>query len=258
MTSDSTVLPVAAGSVMAITGGASGLGKAAAQAWVAGGGRVVVMDIHDEHINETVQQLGDHARGVVADVTSRQSVDMAFETIAQTEGQLDALVCCAGNALPVDSATMTDEQFDSLLQVHLNGTMRCARAAYPLLKASRGTIVTVSSVAGSHGMPRRASYNTVKHGMIGLTKSLAVEWAADGIRTNAIAPGYTRTPFNQQLIDNGKLDMEPTVVRIPLRRWAEPEEMAAPIVFLSTPASSFINGHTLYVDGGMTIAGDWY
>ena len=258
MTSNTTGPPVPAGAIMAITGGASGLGKAAAQAWIAGGGRVIIMDIREDHINQTVQQLGSRARGVVTDVTSRQSVDDAFETISQIEGQLDALVCCAGNALPVESAKMTDEQFDSLLQVHLNGTMRCTRAAYPLLKVSRGTIVTVSSVAGSHGMPRRASYNTVKHGIIGLTKSLAVEWAVDGIRTNAIAPGYTQTPFNQQLVDEGKLDMAPTVARIPMQRWAEPKEMAEPIVFLSTAASSFVNGHTLVVDGGMTIAGDWY
>lgn len=258
MTSKTSILPVPTGAVMAVTGGASGLGKASAEAWIAGGGRVVVMDINKDAIDTTVEELGERARGVVADVTSKASVDAAIESVAKTEGQLDALVCCAGNALPVDSATMTDEQFDALLQVHLNGTMRCARAAYPLLKASQGTIVTVSSVAGSHGMPRRASYNTVKHGLIGLTKSLAVEWAPDGIRTNAIAPGYTRTPFNQQLIDEGKLDMEPTVARIPMDRWAEPVEMANPIVFLSTEASSFVNGHTLFVDGGMTIAGDWY
>lgn len=258
MSKNSTLIPVPAGAVMAVTGGASGLGKATAEAWVAGGGRVIILDINEDHIDQTVQALGDQARGRVTDVTSRESVDAAFDSIDHIEGQLDALVCCAGNALPVETATMTDAQFDSLLQVHLNGTMRCARAAYPLLKRSQGTLVTVSSVAGSHGMPRRASYNTVKHGMIGLTKSLAVEWAADGIRTNAIAPGYTRTPFNQQLIDEGKLDMTPTVARIPMNRWAEPAEMAIPIVFLSTPASSFVNGHTLFVDGGMTIAGDWY
>lgn len=258
MTLNTSVLPVPTGAVMAVSGGASGLGKASAEAWIAGGGRVVIMDINQGALDRTVEELGERVRGIVTNVTSRASVDAAFASVAQTEGQLDALVCCAGNAFPVDSAMMTDEQFDSLLQVHLNGTMRCTRAAYPLLKANRGTIVMVSSVAGSHGMPRRASYNTVKHGLVGLTKSLAVEWASDGIRTNAIAPGYTRTPFNQQLIDEGKLDMELTVARIPMDRWAEPAEMANPIVFLSTDASSFINGHNLFVDGGMTIAGDWY
>ncbi|WP_129658111.1 SDR family NAD(P)-dependent oxidoreductase [Rothia halotolerans] len=244
--------------VLAVTGGASGIGRATARAWAAEGGRVVLLDLSEEALDATVGQLGDRARGVLADVTSRDSVDAAFASIAEREGRLDALVACAGNARPVPSAEMTDEQFQSLLEVHLNGTMRAARAAHPLLKESGGSIVTLSSVAGFQGMPRRASYNTVKHGMIGLTKTLAVEWAADGIRVNAVAPGYTWTPFNARLQAEGSLDPDPITARVPMKRWAQPEEIAEPILFLASRRASYVNGHTLVVDGGMTIAGDWY
>ena len=107
-------------------------------------------------------------------------------------------------------------------------------------------------------MPQRASYNAVKHGIEGLTKSLAVEWTLDGIRVNSVAPGYVWTPLNQKLESNGQIDTSAIRARIPVGRWAIPEEIAKPIIFLASTAASYINGHTLYVDGGMTIAGDWY
>ncbi|MDR7292824.1 SDR family NAD(P)-dependent oxidoreductase [Pseudoglutamicibacter albus] len=242
----------------AITGGASGIGYAVAQKWVANGGRVVLMDINEEQLDKAVESFGEDARGIIADVTNREAVDTAFASIREVEGRLDALVTSAGNAKPVATAEMTDEQWEPLLDVHLSGMMRSCRAAHSLLAESKGSIVAISSVAGVQGMPKRASYNTVKHGVIGFIKSLAVEWAGDGIRVNAVAPGYTLTPFNKKLTDEGLLDIEPVRSRIPLDRWAEPEEIAAPIVFLTSPAASFITGHTLVVDGGMTIAGDWY
>ena len=242
----------------AITGGASGIGFAVAQQWVANGGRVVLLDINEEMLEGAVAAFGENARGVIADVTDREAVDAAFASIREVEGRLDALVTSAGNAKPVPTAQMTDEQWEPLLDVHLTGMMRSCRAAHSLLAESKGSIVAISSVAGIQGMPRRASYNTVKHGVVGFIKSLAVEWAPDGIRVNAVAPGYTLTPFNKKLEDEGLLDTEPIRSRIPRDRWAEPQEIAAPIVFLTSPASSFITGHTLVVDGGMTIAGDWY
>lgn len=247
-----------AGQVMAITGGGSGIGRATAQQWVRRGGRVVLLDIAEDALEAVVEELGPAARGIRTDITDRDSVDEAFATIADTEGRLDAVVASAGNAAPTPTAEMTDEQWSSLIRVHLDGTMRTVRAAYPLLADGGGSIVTLSSVAGSRGMPQRASYNTVKHGIIGLTRSLAVEWAADAIRVNAMAPGYTWTPFNRQLQQQGRLDPDPIIARVPMRRWAQPEEIAQPIVFLSSPEASYITGHTLFADGGLIIAGDWY
>jgi len=246
--------------VMVITGGAAGLGLATAELWMRMGGRVVLLDIDDNIIDAALAQLGSDARGVVTDVTDTESVNAAFASIASVEQRLDALVCCAGNSLPVPTATMTDDEFAVVTDVHLSGTMRACRAAYPLLERNPtgGSIVTLSSVAGRLGMPQRASYNSAKHALIGLTKSLAVEWAPDGIRTNAVAPGYVWTALNHKLENQGLINAAAITERVPMHRWGEPAEVAHAIVFLSTSWASYINGHTLYVDGGMTVGGDWY
>lgn len=246
--------------VLAVTGGASGIGWATVAEWCGSGGAAVILDVSSEMLDAALSRAPEEwaLRGITVDVTDRDAVDAAFGSIADTEGRLDALVACAGNAKPVPSTEMSDADWEALLDVHLSGTMRVCRAAHRLLADGGGAIVTLSSVAGVLGMPKRASYNTVKHGLVGLTKSLAVEWAADGIRVNAVGPGYTWTPFNEALEEQGLLDPEPITRRIPLGRWARPEEIAAAIAFLAGPRSSFITGHTLMVDGGMTIGGDWY
>lgn len=246
--------------VLAVTGGASGIGWATVEEWCADHGAAVILDYSEELLDAAIARAPKDwsLRGIVVDVTDRGAVDAAFASIAEVEGRLDALVNCAGNAKPVPSAEMSDTDWEALLDVHLTGTMRSCRAAYPLLRDEGGSIVNISSVAGVAGMPKRASYNTVKHGLIGLTKSLAVEWAADGIRVNAVGPGYTWTPFNAALEEQGMLDPAPISRRIPLGRWARPEEIASGIVYLSGPKASFITGHTLMVDGGMTIDGNWY
>lgn len=247
-------------SVMAITGGASGIGLATAKLWVHMGGSVVLLDVVEDALDSAVKYLGTAARGVVADVTDDQSLNAAINSITVHEQRVDALVCSAGNSLPMPTATMSDDDFETVTNVHLSGTMRACRAAYPLLKDNPegGSIVALSSVAGKLGMPQRASYNAAKHGLIGLTKSLAVEWAKDRIRTNAVAPGYVWTALNQRLESQGLINVEEITNRVPMQRWGEPAEIAHAITFLSTPQASYINGHTLYVDGGMTVGGDWY
>lgn len=146
-----------------------------------------------------------------------------------------------------------------MLDIHLSGSMRSCRAAYPLLlKSDRAAIVNIASVAALTGMPGRASYTTAKAGIAGLTRTLAVEWGPQGIRTNAVGPGYVRTALTDTLIDEGKLDDRPIRARTALGRFAEPGEIAEAIHFLCSPAASFINGHLLMADGGLTIDGNWY
>ncbi len=249
------------GQVAAITGGASGIGFAFAQRWLAQGGLAVLLDFNSEGLARAVDQLGGVgvARGVVTDVSSRASVDSAFATIADTEGRLDVGLNCAGISSPGPTAEMEDEAWVRLVDIHLSGTMRACRAAYPLMKAGgRGSLINMSSVATRMGMPKRASYNASKAGIDGLTRSLAVEWVGDNIRVNSVAPGYVRTAFTDQLIAQGDLNVAPIIARTPMARLAEPEEIAASIAFLASDDASYVTGATLHVDGGMTVDGGWY
>ncbi|SJM71078.1 SDR family NAD(P)-dependent oxidoreductase [Gulosibacter sp. 10] len=246
--------------VLAVTGGASGIGLATATHWLAQdpAARVVLLDLRPDTLDEAVGRLGDRARGVATDVTDRASVDAAFASIAETESALHGLVNCAGNFSPATTTELEDEDWGRLIDIHLGGTLRASRAAHDLLAATRGAIVNLASVAAVLGMPRRASYNSAKHGIVGLTKSLAVEWAAHGIRVNAVGPGYVLTPSTAMLKERGELDTAPLEQRIPVRRLAGAEEIAKPIAWLLGPDASYVTGHTLMVDGGMTVAGEWY
>lgn len=243
----------------AITGGASGIGLSFARQWISDGGAVVLLDLSEPTLEHAVAELGPHARGIRVDVTQRGTVDAAFANIAAAEGRLDALVNSAGIARPTPSHEMSDDDFSLVLDIHVTGTMRSCRAAYPLLCQTPGAaIVNLASVAAHAGMPGRANYTAAKAGIAGLTRTLAVEWAEQDIRVNAVAPGYVRTPFTDNLIAEGKLRSEGIESRTPLGRFARPEEIADSIAFLASKRASYITGHVLMVDGGITIQGDWY
>lgn len=243
---------------MAVTGGASGIGFACAARWVAGGGRTVLLDLAKPALKAAVGDLYPAARAAVVDVTDDASVVRAFRGIREHEGRLDAVVNSAGISRPAPSSAVNDDDFAHMLNVHLGGAMRIARAAYPQLQLTGGCIVNLSSIAAATGMPGRASYTTAKAGIGGLTRTLAVEWASDGIRVNAVAPGYVRTALTDTLIARGELEVGPITARTPLRRFAEPAEVAEAVHFLATRASSYITGQVLVVDGGMSVDGDWF
>lgn len=247
--------------VAIITGAASGIGLSLAHRWVREGGVVAVLDLDPAAVAAAVEALGpDHAFGRACDVTSDDAVRSAVDRVgAENDGVIDAVVNCAGIARPAPAATVSDRDWSALVDVHLHGAMRVNRASYEFLKRSkRGSIVNISSVAAAAGMPGRSSYCAAKAGVEGLTRALAVEWAADGIRVNAVAPGYVNSEMTAGLVESGALNIEPVLQRTPLGRLAEPGEIAAAVFFLCTPESSFVTGQTLYVDGGMTIDGNWY
>lgn len=242
-----------------VTGGASGIGYAFAQHWIANGGFAVLADLGEQPLADAVAGLGEgNARGVTCDVTKSCTVDAAVDGIVATEGRLDTVLNSAGIARPQRSAEITDKVFAAMLDIHVTGAMRVCRAAYPVLRDGGGTIVNVASVAALSGMPHRAAYTAAKAAVGGLSRTLAVEWGATGVRVNTIAPGYVRTPFTDDLIAQGKLDDAPIRARTSLGRFAEPGEIASAAYFLATPASSFVNGHLLVVDGGLTVDGNWY
>lgn len=245
--------------VAAITGGASGIGLAFAQHWIKDGGQAVLLDLSADALESAVRQLGPQARGVRMDVTDTASVDAAFTDIEDREGGLDVLVNSAGIARPAASHEMSDRDFTRVMDIHVTGTFRSCRSAFPLLRASRqAAIVNLASVAAAAGMPGRANYTAAKAGIAGLTRTLAVEWAGEGIRVNAVGPGYVHTPFTDTLISEGKLRTDGIESRTPMGRFAEPDEIAEAIGFLASPRSSYITGHLLMADGGLTVQGDWY
>lgn len=222
--------------VIVVTGSASGIGAEVAAALPGG---------------------GDHL-GVAADVRSTASVDGAVAATLEKYGRLDGVAACAGIVDPAPSHSVTDESIERLLDIHLMGTIRIARAAYPRLKASDGgSIVTMSSMGAHLGIPERLGYCAAKGAIEAAVKTLAVEWAPDQIRINAVAPGWVKTPAIARLIDDGFLDTAPVRDRTPMDRFAEPSEIAEVIAFLLSPAAGYITGQALVTDGGMTVQGPW-
>ncbi|OAV51146.1 SDR family NAD(P)-dependent oxidoreductase [Enteractinococcus helveticum] len=255
--------PANAPEVLAVTGGANGIGLEVARQWLKKGGQAILLDLHHEALDAAVNQLGDQARGVVVDVTNSESVETAIDNIALQEGKLNGLVNCAGFARHACLEDLDDKDFQAMFEVHLGGTLRMCRTAYPLLRQAAqqdegAAVVNLSSVAGTNGTPGRVSYSTAKAGIAGMTRTLAVEWGNDAIRVNAVSPGPTRTALVDDLIARHEIQVDPLIKRTPLGRMPTVDEVAAPIVFLCSLAASFITGTCLPIDGGLTIDGNWY
>jgi NAD(P)-dependent dehydrogenase (short-subunit alcohol dehydrogenase family) len=241
--------------IIVISGGASGIGLATAGLLAEQGSRLVLLDLHEENLQNAVSGLpGEGHHGVRVDVTSEASVNEAFATVGERFGRVDGVVAAAGIVDPGPSAEVSDASLLRLIDIHLMGSIRMSRAAYPLLKRSeRAAIVYLSSMGARLGVAQRLGYNAAKAGIEGVARTLAVEWVRDGIRANAVAPAWVRTPAIASLIESGFLDPAPVEARTPMGRFAEPREIAEVIAFLLSPASSYITGQSIAADGGMTI-----
>lgn len=243
--------------VVLITGSAHGIGFATAQKFFANGYNVAISDLSDEDITSALKQLdsqGDRSIGLKVDVTSRQDIEAGVAKIIAKFGRLDVLVNNAGNFRQGATDTYSDSDWDQITSVHLDGAFKASQIAYPHLKKSpAGAIVSVSSIVARVGLPMRASYSVSKAGIEALTRTLAVEWASDGIRINAVAPGFTESRWWQDLQDRGLTTPDKLVAAIPLRRLGKMSEQAAAIYFLASSEASFITGQTLVVDGGTTV-----
>ncbi|MCC6579599.1 MAG: glucose 1-dehydrogenase [Phycisphaeraceae bacterium] len=252
------------GPVVLISGGASGIGKAIAEAFIRGGAKVLVgsrtMDKVDHAVKELSQLVepkdGESpAAGVALDVTKDASVDRAVKKAIDTFGRLDVLVNSAGVMLRKPTFDIKPEDFNNIHETHVTGTLRLCQAAGRIMREQhKGCIINIASISSFVDLVEVAAYAAAKNAILGLTRSLANEWAKFGIRANAIAPGFVPTDINRKMIENtdrGRRILEHT----PMARFGSAEEIAGGAVYLASPAGSFVNGHTLVIDGGYLASG---
>jgi len=243
------------GRVAFITGGASGLGRAAAQQLAAQGALVAIADVQLDAAESLVHELaasGAQAIAVRCDVRDDRAVEIAVSTTVARFGRMDIAINAAGIGGPeVKTAEYAPDDWQRVIDVNLNGVWRCMRYEIPaMLALGGGAIVNVASVAGLIGFPRHPAYAASKHGVVGLTKTAALEYGRKGLRINALCPGFTLTPMVQQMIDAG-LPEEALASRVPLGRLGTADEVAAAALFLCSAAGAFMSGHALAIDGGI-------
>lgn len=244
--------------VVIVTGGSQGIGRTAAQIFAQEGANVTVADVKLGEGEETVRlikEAGGEAVFVKADISRESEVQMMVDFTIETYGRLD---CAFNNAGVEASQALTPliespvEEFDRLISVNLRGVFLCLKHEIPeMLKVGGGAIVNTASVAGLVGFQLSAPYVASKHGVVGLTKAAALDYATSGIRVNAICPGVTRTPMVDALIGGDK-ELEAMIVGVhPMGRIASPEETARTAVWLCSEEASFVTGVALAVDGGL-------
>jgi NAD(P)-dependent dehydrogenase (short-subunit alcohol dehydrogenase family) len=269
------------GKTAVVTGAGSGIGRASAFRFAEEGANVVVADVVEETGRETAERIedaGGNATFVEVDVSDLESTQRMVDVAVETYGRLDFAHNNAGILTGFESTSeISEEQWDRLLDINLKGTWACMKAELPVMKRQgSGAIVNTASEAGLVGMGGLSSYSASKHGVVGLTKSVALETARHGVRVNAIAPGPTKTNIQSGMLGGDgassssllsrartavqllrltirtlRADFDTSAMRdVPMDRIADPEEMAGAVAFLCSSDASYITGHTIPIDGG--------
>ncbi len=245
------------GQVALVTGAGAGMGLDTARAFAASGAAVVLADFDEDALSAATDQLsaaGQRGLGVVCDVADEQQVaGLVDRTVAQF-GRLDMAFNNAGIMLPLtDAADEPAEAFDHVSAINLRGVWACMKHELRQMRAQgSGTIVNCSSLGGLVGNPGRAAYHATKHGVLGLTKSAALEYAPRGVRVNAVCPGTIDTPMVAAMIATGELSVDDAIAGQPIGRLGRGDEIAAAVLWLCSPGASLVVGVALPVDGGYT------
>ncbi len=241
--------------VILVTGGGSGIGRATSLLLAREGAKVTIADYVPESAERTmkiIKESGGEASCFATDVSVAGQVEAMINRTVATYGRLDGAFNNAGiEGRMVDTAEYPEDIFDRIMAINLKGVWLCMKYEIPqLLKTGGGSIVNTASGAGLVGVAKLSAYNASKHGVVGLTKTAALEYAQKNIRVNCVCPGVINTPMVARMIDSGGMNEQESIAAEPVKRMGRPEEIGEGVVWLLSDAASFVTGHSMSIDGG--------